>query len=135
MLIYLLFVLMTSAITLAVVFAARVVLAKRIARSARYRGLFQFSDGVNLRAVDPISVIEAMEAHEQYRFDIHPQQVAEGDKEAIGITVDAVRKAFAVPAFTKVGVPGLTNNECLQLLNAFSLWVAAQKKSTDQPST
>lgn len=135
MLAYILFVLASAAAAVGIVAASRILLARKAVRSAKYRSLFQFSDGVNIRAVDPIVVIEAMEAHEQYRFDVHPQRVAEGEKEAIAVTIDAVRRAFAIPAFSKVGVPGLTNNECLQLLNAFTLWIAAQKKSTERPST
>ena len=111
-----------------VAFARWRVIAK-LKRSRPSRGLFSFSDGHRIRSVDPIAVLNAMESHKEYRFDLHPARVFEGEKEAINITVDAVRQAFGIPPFTATGRPGLTHQECLRLLNAFCLYI--QNKPLD----
>jgi hypothetical protein len=108
--------------------------AIRVAESTD-RGLFRFSDGVKVRSIDPISVLMDMEAHDRYRFDIHPQRVAEGDKESQEITVDAVRGAFRVGEFTAVGRPGLTFQECLKLWDSFCWFIDQQKKNSERPPT
>lgn len=113
-----------------VVFARSRVIAK-LKRSHPSRGLFSFSDGLRIRSADPIAVLNAMEAHPQYRFDLHPARVLDGEKEAMEITVDAVRQAFGIPPFTAPGRPGLTHQECLRLLTAFRIHIATQKKSTE----
>lgn len=115
--------------------AARYWADRRFSRSARARGLFEFFDGKRMRTVDPIEVLTRMEEHREFRFDVHPRGVGEGDKEAIAITVSAVRDAFGVPAFSNAGAPGLSTQECLRLFNAFSIWVAVQKKSTASSAT
>ena len=122
---------LASASMFAVVVFARSVVISRLSRSHPSRGLFSFSDGVRIRSVDPIAVLTAMEAHPQYRFDLHPARVLEGEKEAMDITVDAVRKAFGVPPFVSPKRPGLTHQECLRLLHAFRVYIASQKKSTE----
>ncbi len=93
------------------------------------RGLFRFSDGIRIRAVDPIAVILSMEEHPDFRFDIHPKRVEEeGELEATTMMVDAIRKAFAVPEFTSPKLPGLTVQECLQLYDAFAVtWISKKK--------
>jgi hypothetical protein len=121
------------ACALASVAAVRVILGRR--QSAGHRGLFGFSDGARVRYVDPIAIIVAMEAHPEYRFDLHPSRVADGEKEAIATTVDAVRNAFGIPKFSQVGKPGLTQRECLALFNAFCNFVGTQKKSTESTAT
>ena len=122
------------------VFIARWYIAAERARAIRVaestnRGLFRFSDGVKVRSIDPIAVLLDMEAHDKYRFDIHPQLVLDGDKEAQVITVDAVRGAFRVGPFIEPGKPGLSFEECLKLWNSFCWFVDNQKKNSEQPRT
>jgi hypothetical protein len=113
----------------------RVMLEAKGKRSAESRGLFEFSNGVRIVAVDPIEVVTAMEEHDRFRFDVHPTLLEDGDKEAIAITVDAVRHAFGVPAYHSPKQPGLTNKECIALYDAFCIWLARQKKSTESVAT
>lgn len=127
--------LLASISMMCVVAFARSIVVAKIKRSHPSRGLFSFSDGLRIRSVDPIAVLNAMEAHKEYRFDLHPARVLEGEKEAMDITVDAVRQAFGIPPFTAPGRPGLTYQECLRLLNAFRVHIAVQKKSTELTAT
>jgi hypothetical protein len=122
---------LASALMMAIVGFARSRVIARLRRSHPSRGLFSFSDGYRIRSVDPIAVLNAMEAHKEYRFDLHPARVLDGEKEAMDITVNAVRQAFGIPPFTAPGRPGLTHQECLRLLNAFRVHIAVQKKSTE----
>jgi hypothetical protein len=122
---------LASALMMAVVVFARSIVIDRLRRSPPSRGLFSFSDGYRIRSVDPIAVLNSMESHKEYRFDLHPARVLKGEKEAMNITVDAVRQAFGIPLFTAPGRPGLTHQECLRLLNAFRVHIAVQKKSTE----
>lgn len=126
-----------SALMLGAVVAVRYILLRRTRRQHdAHRGLFVFSDGGRqLRAVDPILALLALEEHAKFRFDRHPKAAAEGEREAIEICVDAVRTAFGVPEYSKPNQPGLTVGECLQLLRAFMHYVASQKKSTDRSPT
>lgn len=110
-------------------------LAKKLADDPGRRGLFCFHDGAKVRSVDPISVLMEMEAHEHYRFDLTPLRVARGEREAVEITVDAVRKAFGVAEYTKPGTAGLTVQETLQLFNAFCRYLDLQKKSISATPT
>jgi hypothetical protein len=132
---WLLICVLASATMFGIVLFARSRVIAKLGHSHPSRGLFSFSDGHRIRSVDPIAVLNAMEAHPQYRFDLHPARVADGEKEAMDITVDAVRKAFGIPAFTAPGRPGLTHTECLRLLNAFRVHIATQKKSTESTAT
>lgn len=120
---------------LVLVSLARVFIESRQKRSAASRGLFEFSNGVQMVAVDPIEVITAMEEHDRFRFDVHPKLLEDGDKEAVAVTVDAVRFAFGVPAYINPKMPGLTNKECIALYDAFCIWLAHQKKSTESDVT
>ena len=94
------------------------------------RGLFRFSDGVCVREVDPIDVLAKMEAHPKFRHDLHPKRCELGEIEALEILADAVRSAFAVPAYTEPGKPGLTVRECFELYSVFAHYLHSQKKST-----
>lgn len=98
-------------------------------RSAANRGMFQFNDGLRDRWVDPISVQMAFENHPEYVADLHPKMVANGNKEATMIVVDAIKKAFGVVDYQDPKRPGLTIAEMLGLWTAFYTWVDLQKKS------
>lgn len=131
--VYLLSICLAICITFAVIYVVR----EKATRNAKgfpdaRRGLFVFRDGGRIvRSVDPIQALLALEDHPKFRFDLHPRRADEGDKEAIEIIADAVRQAFSVRAYTKPGEPGLTVAECRSLLNAFVLYIDAQKKSTE----
>ena len=103
--------------------------------SPRNRGLFRYFDGVKIQTIDPIAVLQAYEAHAEFRFDKHPEKVREGDAEAIRIVLDATRNAFNVPAFTQVGLPGLTQKETIELFESFVSYSSAQKKNTEPNPT
>lgn len=103
-------------------------LSKRRAR--RIREIFAFWDGCRERKADPLAIWRALNDHPQFVVDQHLPAVERGDLAAIGITVNAVRGAFGV-ATLEGG--GLTDQECLELLAGFLLWVADQKKSTNFP--
>lgn len=121
-------------ISLAVV--AIVALRAFFARSPKlHRGLFVFHDGAKIRYVDPIATYLALEQDPEFRFDLHLRRAENGESEAIGIVANAVRKAFAVPAFNRPGQAGLTTAECHRLLVAFVLYIDSQKKSTKPSST
>lgn len=117
--------------TLFVVVFAFLVVRARKEQKQRDRGMFFFHDGKSRRAVDPISVMMAFEAHAEYNSEIHPRLVQAGNQNAILITLDAIKKAFAVVEFTEQGKPGLTVNEMLELWMAFYLWADAQKKNIE----
>lgn len=112
------------------IISARVILNWRARRkSSQYRGLFRFSDGVRVRAVDPIAILIALEAHKSFRFDLHPLRAQEGEPEALEIIADAVRQAFDVPAYSQPKHPGLTIRECYDLFRSFIFYADAQKKN------
>lgn len=117
---------------LAIVLVRWLVVRRLVVENRSNRGLFRFNDGVRTRSIDPIDVIIALEAHPQFRFDLHPSRAADGEPEAFGIIADAVRTAFNVPAFSVPNTPGLTVRECYELYLAFARYVTLQKKSTDR---
>lgn len=116
---------------LAIVLARWLVVGRMVREKRSNRGLFRFNDGVRIRSVDPIEVLIALEAHSEFRFDLHPLRASNGESEAFGVIADAVRSAFGVPAFTSPGQPGLTVRECYELYSVFVRYVTLQKKSTE----
>lgn len=102
--------------------------AKRFGR----RGLYCFNDGINDRMVDPIEVLMALVAHPEYLINLHPRMVANGNAEAIRITIDAIKSAFKVLPYESPDLPGLTNREMLGLLSSFYRYIDLQKKSTNR---
>lgn len=135
MFLYLAILVVAVVLSLVLICLVRIVIERRLQRDQSGRGLFTFHDGKRFRSIDPIEVMERMEADEKYRFDLHPKRVSDGDKEAIKETISAVRRAFGVAEFTAIGKPGLTGHECLALWNHFCLFLMNQKKSTDAPLT
>lgn len=98
-------------------------------RKAKFRGMFGFNDGINERWVDPITVMMSFESHPEYRPDIHGRLALQGEKKALGILIDAIKKAFGVVEYTSPKLPGLTVNEMLALWISFYEYVDSQKKS------
>jgi hypothetical protein len=134
-LLYLACCLLFAILGLLLVFGLRKWLDSRIEIKAANRGLYLFHDGKQMRAVDPISVLTALEDHDKFRFDVHPQRVQEGDREATSILVDAVRKAFGVPVYSSPKTAGLIERECIELYWHFCHWLQLQKKSSRSEPT
>lgn len=127
-----------ACLMLAVVVLVRVLLGRSSAdpyQVAGPRGMFRYSDGKTVKAIDPIRALIELEAHERFRFDLHPRQAATGDTEALTVIADAVRKVFDVPPYTAPTQAGLTIRECHELLCAFVLYCDHQKKTTEPTLT
>lgn len=95
------------------------------------RGLFRFNDGKHVRSVDPIEVILSLDAHKEFRLDLHPTQAETGNQQALAICRDAIQSAFRVVPFTSPDQPGLSAVEMLRLLDAFQSYCMRQKKNTE----
>jgi hypothetical protein len=95
------------------------------------QGFFRFHNGEKVISVDPIAVLNSLDAHKTFRSDLHPGQALLGNREALNIVASAVREAFGVPEFNEAKQPGLSVLECLELLSAFWSWCDVQKKSTE----
>ena len=100
-------------------------------RQNKHREIFHFWDGQKFRSIDPLKVWRELDAHPQFRMDLHPEALDAGDSEAWAVTVQAVRDVFGVPVMTENS--GLTESECLDLLKSFALWVNALKKNINLP--
>ncbi len=96
----------------------------------RHRLLFRFHDGRGWRAIDPLLAVMALNEHQEYRGDLHPRLVEQGDPEAIQITLRAVKQVFAVEDYEPATRLGLTLGEQLHLLYTFSRYLELLKKST-----
>lgn len=94
----------------------------------RTREIFRFWDGRRWRYADPLAVARALENNERFDWTTHPALTATGDLDALKVTADAVREAFALPLFD--GRHGLTEGECLSLLADFTDYLDSLKKNT-----
>lgn len=103
-------------------------------RMNRGRAIFQFWDGKQDRAADPMVIHRALLAHSEFNWETTPALIdVDNDhisSDALRVTADAARKAFGVPEFAS---GGLTESELLQLLVQFSLYLTSLKKSTNPP--
>jgi hypothetical protein len=97
----------------------------------RHRLLFRYHDGSKWQAIDPLVAVMGLSDHPQYRADLHPRLVEQGDQEAIQITLKAVKDVFRVEDYDHRTRRGLTLGEQLQLLYTFSRYLELLKKSTD----
>jgi len=97
----------------------------------RHRLLFRYHDGSQWQAIDPLVAVIGLSEHPQYRGDLHPRLVEQGDQEAIQITLRAVKDVFRVQDYDRTTRLGLTLGEQLQLLYTFSRYLELLKKSTD----
>jgi len=97
----------------------------------RHRLLFRYHDGSQWQAIDPLLAVIGLGEHPQYRGDLHPRLVEQGDQEAIQITLRAVKDVFRVQDYDRTTRLGLTLGEQLQLLYTFSRYLELLKKSTD----
>lgn len=96
----------------------------------RHRLLFRYHDGRRWKAIDPLVAVMALQEHREYRGDVHPKLIEQGDPEAIQITLRAVKEVFAVEDYQPASRRGLTLGEQLHLLYTFSRYLELLKKST-----
>ena len=76
-----------------------------------------------------------IEAHPEFRMDIHPKLATRGNKDAVAVMKDAIKHAFSVCEYVSPKKAGLTTNEMLELFFAFYSWADFQKKSTQSMQT
>lgn len=91
------------------------------------RGIFKFHDGKQVRAVDPIQVIQKLRDHPTYNPSKHHVLIDHGDTKALEITCDAICVAFDVTRFD--GKTGLTVAELMALLITFNDYLEFVKKN------
>lgn len=111
-------------------------LRRRIRNAFRRKSskrIFAFHDGNRWRSVDPIEILHGIDSHPVYLSSKHPGMVAEGDREAIAITAQAVCDVFNVVPYLDGGgrVEGLTVGERLALLDAFMDYCDWVKKNIE----
>lgn len=120
-------------VMVAVLFVANLIVRSK--RKARRYGLFRFSDGKQIRSLDPIQLLLSLEADKELLLYRHPEQARKGNKEAIRICTTAIQNCFGVVPYTDPKLPGLTITEMLDLLDAFCIYCELQKKSTNTLET
>jgi hypothetical protein len=98
------------------------------------RRIFKFWDGETTRGVDPLAVYRKMLAHPTFLHGTHYRLATEGDIEAIGITVGAVRDLFGVREWS-FERHGLTEGECLALIGEFFFYLESIKKNSSPKQT
>lgn len=97
----------------------------------RGRAIFRFWDGSTSRRIDPMVVYRRLLEHPEFDWettplliDVHEEAVA---ADAIRLSADAVRVAFEIPELSET--KGLTEIECVQLLQLFVQYLTALKKN------
>ena len=98
------------------------------------RQLFEYWDGAKKRHADPMRVFRAIKDDPEYREDVHPQGVDDGDPEAIDVTLRCVRRVLGVGEWSE-GKPGLTELETLQLFVQFHEYLDHLKKNISPSQT
>ena len=104
-------------------------------RRAPKRDIFTFHDGQRQRSADPLVIWRELDAHPEFRMDVHPALLDKGDPEAWKVCVDATRDAFDVFAFDEFDGKGLTEAETIELLGTFASFMFDVKKNTRLPLT
>jgi len=101
---------------------------------ARRRQIFKFYDGIRSRTADPLHVWAMLQSDPKLEMERHVKELKspldQVSATALLVIEAAVRRAFEVPQFVD---GGLTAQECVELLLAYDLWLADQKK-TSNPS-
>lgn len=97
------------------------------------RCIFGFWDGTRWRRVDPLPVFRAIESDPEFNVSRDPGLYDRGDPDATARAVAAVKRAFGVETFD--GERGLTETECLLLLNEFWAYCGDVKKKASQQPT
>lgn len=111
----------------------------RVARRRdRQRAIFRYWDGTRERGADPAVVYRAFVSHPTFNWETHPVLIDTGDKEALTITLGAIREVFGVAAWSEDGhgnSSGLTDWETIDLLIQFNHYIGGLKKSTSPTLT
>jgi len=98
------------------------------------RLIFKFWDGARERRADPMEVFRAIETDPKYRIGVTDILVDAGDHESIDTSLAMIRRVFGVAQWTESS-PGLTEQETLELMANFCLYIAALKKNTPTTPT
>lgn len=105
---------------------------------SRRRAVFSFWDGHCVRRCDPMVVIRSLKSHPTFDWSTTPKLLTSSNEElaleAMSLTVDAVRTAFAIAPPNADGV-GLTELECVDLLSAFVGYLGTVKKKANTTQT
>jgi hypothetical protein len=108
---------------------------------ANPREIFHYNDGTKARAVDPLVIIRRMQQQPiDFAAELALTQSVDDPKvkeEAWETLVNAVRTVFEVEPFAEKDglMTGLTENETMDLLDQFGLFVAAVKKNSSESPT
>ena len=110
----------------------------------RRRDVYEYWDGEEVRAIDPLAAYRALLAHPVFDWDVHPAMIDNMDsdddsirKEAIAaseVTTTAVRDVFGLKPWTDIQ-PGLTEAETITVLIQFVDWLVGQKKNINPSLT
>lgn len=95
-------------------------------------GIFVYWTGQKWSAADPIVVFRGLIDDPEFDDETHCPAMDRGDLNAIGVAARAVRRVFDVPEFSR---GGLSERECVELLESYYAFVADLKKSTETPPT
>jgi len=99
----------------------------------RKRSIFRYWDGFRDRIIDPMVPYRRLLSHKDFDWERTPVLIEVDDEkmaaDALGLTAIAVREAFEVEPHGDKG--GLTEWECLELLQVFVMSMMSLKKSTN----
>lgn len=107
-------------------------------RRERQRAIFRYWDGTRERGADPAVVYRALVSHPTFDWETHPVLIDTGDKDALAITLGAIREVFGVVAWAEDNdgrSTGLTDWETIDLLIQFNWYLGGLKKSTSPTPT
>ena len=107
---------------------------------ARRRSIFTFWDGRKIVSDDPMRIFRALLAHPKFDWNTHPHFIdtygrdpkSHEDRETV---LDAVCEVFGVQRFHPETQAGLTEEELLSLLWAFTSYCDKKKASTNPSPT
>lgn len=88
---------------------------------------FSYWDGARRRQIDPLAAWRALDQHPTFDLASHPKQILDGDSEAIGVALPAIREVFGIQPWSETQ-KGLTESETLVVLLAFMDYADALKK-------
>ena len=112
------------------------------------RQIYRYWDGQRMRRADPLRIIRLLTIHPTFDMGSHPllatmavrpeatdeevHSAMRNSVEATEVCVDAIRQVFDVQTLDS---RGLTDGECMALLNDFTLYIEGLKKSTSPIAT
>jgi hypothetical protein len=100
-------------------------------RKNRERDIFRFWDGRENRRIDPLKAFRELRAHKTFNADEHLEALKTADdEEAIAATVEAAHDVFGIKPLSE---GGLTEAECIALVDVFYGYLEAVKKNSKTP--